>query len=235
MKAILLAAGRGRRLGSAAPKCLLSIGGKTLLERHAANLLEAGITHLTIVVGFERNQVAQAVDRMRSALPVSIIDNPRFANGSVVSLQVAGERLLEGAVWMDADVIYPAGLMRRLVESPHPNCVLIDGSSEETGEEMMIGVRGGRAVKIARRVGGGWEVAGESVGFFKVGPEGGRVMKRILDEEVAAGRLDQEYEAALDHAFGEVPFGHERVDDFAWTEIDFEEDVEKASRIAAEL
>ncbi len=57
-------------------------------------------------------------------------------------------------------------------------------------------------------------------------------MKRLLDEEVAAGRLDQEYEAAMDRAFGEVPFGYERVDDFAWTEIDFEEDVVKARELA---
>jgi choline kinase len=97
---------------------------------------------------------------------------------------------------------------------------------------MMVATRGGRAVKIARRVGPGWDFAGESVGFAKVGPEGGRVMKRLLDEEVAAGRLDQEYEAAMDRAFAEVAFGHERVDDFPWTEIDFEEDVVRARELA---
>jgi choline kinase len=147
---------------------------------------------------------------------------------------------------MDADVLYPAALLRRLVTSPHENAVLLDGRSEESGEEMMVAVRAGHAVKIARRVGIGpdgggapnpprWDFAGESVGFTKVGPEGGRVMKRLLDEEVSAGRLDQEYEAAMDRAFSEIPFGHERVDDFAWTEIDFEEDVVKARKLARGL
>lgn len=235
MRAVLLAAGRGRRLGKAEPKCLIAIDERTLLERHLANMAEAGITALTIVVGFQKELIVEALGRLSPAFPVELVDNPRFVHGSIVSLQVAGDRLLEGAIWMDADVLYPAALLRRLVASPHASCVLLDGRSEETGEEMMVGVKDGRAVKIARRVGPTWDFAGESVGFTKVGPEGARAMKRILDEEVAAGRLDQEYEAAMERAFAEVPFGYERVDDFAWTEIDFEEDVVKARKLARAL
>ena len=232
MRAVLLAAGRGRRMGSAEPKCLIDIEGKTLLERHLVNMSEAGITGLTIVVGFEKERIVAALAKLRPALPVELIDNPRFVHGSIVSLQVAAERLLAGAIWMDADVLYPAALLARLVTSRNENCLLLDGRSEESGEEMMVGVRAGRVAKIARRVGSGWDFAGESVGFAKVGPAGGAVMKRLLDEEVAAGRLDQEYEAAMDRAFAEVPFGYERVDELAWTEIDFEEDVVKARKLA---
>jgi choline kinase len=235
MRAVLLAAGRGRRLGSAEPKCLITIEGRTLLDRHLTNMAEAGITALTLVVGFEKERIATALGGLRPAFPVELVENPRFVHGSIVSLQVAAERLLAGAVWMDADVLYPAALLARLVTSAHESCVLLDGRSEESGEEMMVGVRAGRAVKIARRVGPGWDFAGESVGFAKVGAAGGQAMKRLLDEEVSAGRLDQEYEAAMERAFAEVPFGHERVDDFAWTEIDFEEDVVKARKLARAL
>lgn len=235
MRAVLLAAGRGRRMGSDEPKSLIQIDGKSLLERHLANMPEAGITELTIVVGFQKEMIAAAVDRARPSIPVELVDNPRFVHGSIVSLQVAADRLLEGALWMDADVLYPAALLRRLVASKHDNCVLLDGRSEESGEEMMVGVRDERVVTIARRVGEDWQFRGESVGFAKVGRAGGRVMKRLLDEEVAAGRLDQEYEAAMAKAFGEIPFGYERVDDFAWTEIDFEEDVVKARKLVAAL
>lgn len=235
MRAILLAAGRGRRLGSAEPKSLISIEGRSLLERHLQAMPEAGITALTVVVGFQKEMIGAAIERLRPSLPVELVENPRFVHGSIVSLQVAAARLLEGAIWMDADVLYPAALLRRLVTSTHENAVLLDGRSEESGEEMMVGTRGGRVATIARRVGKDWDFAGESVGFAKVGPAGGAVMKRFLDEEVAAGRLDQEYEAAMAKAFAEVPFGYERVDDFAWTEIDFEEDVVKARKLAALL
>jgi choline kinase len=235
MRAILLAAGRGRRLESDAPKCLLSIEGKTLLERHVACLIESGVSELTLVVGYKREMIDAALARLAPALPVSLIENENFVRGSILSLQLAAHRLDAGGIWMDADVLYPAALLRRLVMSKHDNCVLLDGRSEETGEEMMLGVRGDRVLKIARRVGKEWDVAGEAVGFAKVGPAGGAVMKRLLDEEVAAGRVDQEYEAAMDRAFQEIPFGYERVDEFSWTEIDFQEDVERARRLAREL
>jgi choline kinase len=136
---------------------------------------------------------------------------------------------------MDTDVFYPPELLGRLLRSPHENCILLDARGEETGEEMMAGVRGGRIARIARRIGGGWDLAGEAVGFTKVGPEGGRVMRRLLDEEVAAGRVDAVYEAAMDRGLEEVCFGFERVDDLPWTEIDLEEDVERARRLSSSI
>ncbi len=239
MRAILLAAGRGRRLGIDGPKCLVPIAGKSLLERHLANMPEAGITALTIVVGFQQSMIRDELARLAPALPLEIVENPRFAHGSIVSLQVASNRLLEGAIWMDADVFYPPALLGRLVQTRHDSSVLLDARSDETGEEMMLGTIAGRVLQIARRVGKTsidgrpWDVVGEAVGFAKAGPRGGAVLKRILDAEIAAERLDQEYEAAMNTAFGETDFGFERVDDFAWTEIDFQEDVAKAEALAA--
>lgn len=239
MLAVLLAAGRGRRLEQAEPKCLLDVGGKTLLERHLDAMADAGVTSLVIVVGYEHQQIRDRTARLsHPRLPVDFVENPDFVRGSIVSLQKACPRLREaGGLFMDADVIYPAELLRRLVESKHDNCVLVDPRSSETGEEMMVGITGGRVRAIARRVSplGSWDTIGESVGFAKVGKQGAAVLGRILDAEVAAGRVDQEYEAAMNIAFGEVPWGYEPVGETAWTEIDFAEDVAKAKQIATAL
>lgn len=237
MRAILLAAGRGRRLESDRPKCLLEIGKATLLERHFANLAEAGVTALTIVVGYQAEVIREFVAKLSPPLPIDFVENPDFVRGSIVSLQKASHLLLEGAIYMDADVLYPAELMRRLVTSKNEQCVLLDETSEESGEEMMLGVRGGRVLAVARKVSplGTWDLMGEAVGFAKVGKAGGAVMKRILDAEVAAGRLDQEYEAAMNIAFGEIAWGYEPVKDLSWTEIDFQEDVDKARLIASQM
>ena len=67
MKAIILAAGVGRRLREAAngvPKCLISIGGRTLLSRHLENLAHVGIHQVVLVVGY-RHQLL-ALSRHRS-------------------------------------------------------------------------------------------------------------------------------------------------------------------------
>jgi choline kinase len=241
VKAVLLAAGRGRRLGVNEPKCMIQVAGRSLLERHLDHLGAAGITHLTVVVGYLAPQLQTALRIVQDArramgtplpFPVETIHNDLYENGSIVSLQKAAHQLEEGGIWMDADVFYPGKLLKKLVDSPHNNCVLLDGKSTEQGEEMMLGVQGGRVRRIARSVGPDWDLVGESVGFFKVGADGAHAMRTVLDAEVEAGRLDQEYEAALDRAFDSVAFGFERVDELPWTEIDFPDDIDKAAELA---
>ena len=48
MRAIILAAGYGRRLGLSTPKCLLRIAGRSLLERHLRLLKAAGLDDGTV-------------------------------------------------------------------------------------------------------------------------------------------------------------------------------------------
>jgi choline kinase len=244
MRAVLLAAGRGRRLGLEGPKCLLEIAGRSLLSRHLSHLEAAGVTALTIVSGHARelleDEVRRDLDARAAAgaplrLDVELLFNERFERGSLVSLHCAFDRLGEGGLWMDADVMYPTDLLRRLVSSPQASCALLDGRSEEQGEEMMLGVENGRLRRIARRVGEGWDLVGESVGFFKISAADATVLARVLDAEVAAERLDQEHEDGLDKALPELAFGIERVDDLAWTEIDFPEDVARAEALSFEI
>ena len=233
--AVLLAAGRGQRLGRGAPKCLVPVRGRTLLERHLHSLAACGVPRAALVVGFRRDLVEAHLARVPSPIPVELVDNDRFDRGNILSLHVAADRLDTGGLWMDTDVLYPTALLRRLLTSPHEDCLLLDPRASETGEEMMAGVRGGRVARIARRIGPGWDLAGEAVGFTRVSAEGARVLRRYLDEEVAEGRVDAVYEAALDRALAELRFGYERVDDLPWTEIDFEEDLDRAEQIAAEI
>ena len=239
MHAVLLAAGRGRRFGVDEPKCLLQVAGRSLLERHLANMKAAQITSATIVTGFSAKHIEAALMFLRPAgkvpIEVATFHNERFERGSILSLQCAFDRLEDGGIWMDADVLYPPALLKKLVTSSHDNCVLLDGRSSEQGEEMMLAVKDERVCRIARSVGSDWDLVGESVGFFKVDAAGAAEMKRILDAEIASGELDQEHEDALNKALDNVRFGYERVDSLPWTEIDFPEDLEKASELARDV
>src|SRR5688500_2145953 len=72
MISVILAAGRGRRMGTGndsqprvpAPKVLLRFGGKSLLERHLAILEACEIEEVFIVVGFGADQVRDEVARI---------------------------------------------------------------------------------------------------------------------------------------------------------------------------
>src|SRR5689334_15728440 len=132
--AVLLAAGVGRRLGQArpAPKVLLEFGGRTLLSRHCDALVAAGVARLTIVVGFERGQIEAAVAGLSTPLSIDFVENPRFTEGSVVSLAAAGAVLRAGGpvILMDGDVLYDPAMLMRLMGAAAENALLVDRELE---------------------------------------------------------------------------------------------------------
>ena len=64
MKAMLLAAGRGERMGpltSELPKPLLSLGSETLIERHLRRLAAAGFREIVINLSYRGGQIRSAI------------------------------------------------------------------------------------------------------------------------------------------------------------------------------
>lgn len=228
MKAIVLCAGRGRRLGQAGPKCLVEVGGRTLLDRMLDGLSAVGVGEVILVVGYEAGLVRTATDGRRG---VAFVENARWERGSVVSLWTAREHLdgRDDALIMDADVLFPCEALRRLVQSPRPTAFLMDRSASASGEEMMLAARDGRVHRIARRVDpAGYDALGEGVGFLKVARGDQAALVAVLEELVSAGDLDRDYEDALDRFLGRATAGFEDVTDLPWTEVDFAEDLARA-------
>lgn len=241
MKAILLAAGVGDRLRPFTdhhPKCLVDVGGRSLLARHLDHLSAIPeIVELVLVVGYLDDQIRDGVAAWKRAtgspFKVTFEVNPEFRKGSILSLNTAHAHLVaDDCVIMDADVIYPREVMTRLVHSAHQNCFLLDEQAVQTGEEMMVCVRAGRALHIARSreasTQTGWDLTGEGVGFFKLDRHDSRALVETMRTMIAAGQDRVEYEAALDVFMKDHVAGYEPVGDLPWTEIDFAEDVEKA-------
>ena len=89
--AIILAAGRGARMGG--PKALLTLQGETFLARVARLLRRPGIDRVTAVLGHE----ADRVQREAGLAPdVAVVVNARYADGMLTSI-VAGLEEAEGA------------------------------------------------------------------------------------------------------------------------------------------
>lgn len=228
MTAIILAAGIGRRLAAIygeRPKCLIEVGGRALLLRLVDALREVGVDRVVVVVGFGAGEVR---DALRDRPGVECVENARYREGAILSLWTARAHLEDAVLVMDADVLCPTSMLRRLVESPHENCFLLDAGSPNTGEEQMLLVRDDLVRDIVRGGAPGWELSGESVGFLKLGRAAARRLRDLLAERIAAGETGIEHEEVYPALLAEVPVGYERVDGEPWIEIDFAEDVQRA-------
>jgi choline kinase len=232
--AILLAAGVGRRLSQTdpAPKVLLEFGGRSLLQRHFAALAAAGVSEVVIVVGFEAGRIEAAARALDPPFKITLLHNPRFTEGSVVSLAAAGAALRSGGtVWlMDGDVLYDPSMLRRLRDGAAESSLLVDRELEPGDEPVKLCFdAAGRIVDFRKQPENPGVWHGESVGFFRFSPATGQALADRCDWYVAqAPQL--EYEEAIRDLMLAEPgrFGAEDVTDLPWTEIDFEEDVVKA-------
>ena len=122
MRAIILAAGRGLRLQQdedrQLPKCLLQFGGMSLLERHLRLLKAAGIDDVVLALGYRHEWVEVELDRLQWAPRPTIVLNPRFDLGSVLTVHAVADAMTRGGdvLLMDADVLYDARIAEALTE-----------------------------------------------------------------------------------------------------------------------
>lgn len=238
MHAIILAAGRGNRLADfnpdGRPKCLLEFGGRSLLARQLDNLFQAGVRHVTLVVGYEADSIIDHVGTLSSRPEVAFVYNPAYLKGSVLSLLAAKEIMNSGetVLVLDADVLYHPRILQTLVESPNPNCYLIDRDFAAGDEPVKIAIHEGKMVEFRKALPADLEfdTLGESVGFFKFDGDIAAEISRTCSGYNTDGLLGAPHEEALRDVLLAMPsaFACEDVTGLPWLEVDFPEDIERA-------
>jgi len=239
MKVLLLAAGVGRRLGDSilpVPKALLRFGEKSLLQRHIEILHSFSITDITVTVGHLADAIGDELARLGLSDRVRTVTNPRYREGSVVSLWTGRDVLTSGepVVLMDADVLYDARLMAQLLTGKPANCFLLDRAIAPGDEPVKLCIRDGEIVDFHKRPQVAHDWHGESVGFFRLTPPIAAELAARADSYVREGRAQFEYEEPMrDMVLAAAPgtFGFAEITGLPWTEIDFAEDVRRAQTV----
>lgn len=132
MKAIILAAGIGRRMLPLTDDChktLLEVGGRAILGRILDGLEANGITEVYIVTGYRADEVEKYVNREFESLGCTFIRNERYAStNNIFSMALALEKVELDAdiILIESDLIYEPAVIARLMSSEHPNVALVD-------------------------------------------------------------------------------------------------------------
>ena len=234
MIGVILAAGMAKRLRPLTdekPKCLLEVGGKTLLQRTVDAMISAGIKEFVVVTGYRENMIREFLTARYPQYTINFIDNPDYEhNNNIFSLWLAMEKLHGTEVLlMDSDILCDPEAVHRVARKTVPALAM---QQHELGEEEMKIVvdAEGRITEISKTC-SPKDAIGESVGIEKMTEEYTEAIyqelrKMILDE----GLIDIFYERAFERL---IPQGHtfEVVDttDLFSYELDTPEDLEKAS------
>jgi choline kinase len=229
VKAVILAAGRGGRLGGIVgnrPKCLARVGDCTLIERQIRVLRQLGLGPITVVAGFGTAEVRRACGR-----DVHILNNPRHAaTNSLYSLWLARNLLMDGFVVLNCDVLFDPRLLADLLSAAYDDALLVCARAANgpySSEEMKVHVRRGLVQAIDKTLADA-DSDGENIGIAKFSGAGAAVLVDQINQIVSSG----EVRAWLPRAF--AAFSRVRplhvVDSrgLPWVEIDFPEDYWRA-------
>ncbi|HEX9757739.1 MAG TPA: phosphocholine cytidylyltransferase family protein [Nitrospiria bacterium] len=237
MRAIILAAGKGKRLVALTqhcPKSLIPVGGVPILSRFLGALEAVGIKDIVIVVGYLEEKMTQFIKDSHPHLNIQTTVNPDYLRGSILSLWAAREFFNDDLLIMDADVLFPKQFLSMLIQSPHPDLMLLDQSVQSHGEEQMLLIKNNRVIDCTKKVQGkgpeDFDLMGEGIGFLKISRSSSEKLKQIIKDFVKQGEVDMEYEDTFHSFFNEVDVKFLPVGGMPWTEIDFPEDIQKAEK-----
>lgn len=228
LRAIILAAGKGSRLepvSGESVKCLVELGGMTLIERQCSYLRASGISRIAVVVGFQAERI-----RRICGPEVEYVENPIFAEtNSLYSLWLARHWFQSGFVVMNSDVFFHPELLRDLITAKYEDAILISWREQTKygDEEMKVKVRDGRLLDISKTM-DPEEADGENVGIVKFGATGASVLAKELEKLIAGGAKKSWAPRAFLEFSKTRPLHVLSTRGLPWIEIDFPDDLRRA-------
>jgi choline kinase len=238
MKAIILSAGQGSRLGHLVddrPKCLIDFNGRSLLDRQLDTLEANGVREAVVVTGFHDELVSEAIARRSGGPSVRTIFNPFYkVADNTGSLYMAREELSGDCLVWNGDTLVSQALMQRVVENERSGiCVTIDRKDAYDDDDMkVVASADGRLRAIGKRISEG--VNAESIGLLAFRSGGAEEFRRAIEQAMRTSEGTTIWYLRVVHHLAQS--GEVWTFDISgeeWGEVDFPPDVGAARALTA--
>ncbi|HEX6073447.1 MAG TPA: phosphocholine cytidylyltransferase family protein [Sphingomicrobium sp.] len=238
MKAIILSAGQGSRLGHLVddrPKCLIDFNGRTLLDRQLDTLEANGVEEAVVVSGFHDELVEKAIARRSGGPRVRTVFNPFYkVADNLGSLFMAKHELAGDCLVWNGDTLVSRALMRQVVANERSGvCVTIDRKDSYDDDDMKVVEEGGRLKAIGKRLPTGG-INGESIGLLAFRAGGAELFRDYIEKDMRTPEgTTIWYLRVIHHLAQEAEVWTLDIEGEEWGEVDFPEDVERARELTA--
>ncbi len=237
MKAIILSAGQGSRLGQLThdqPKCLIEFAGRSLLDRQLDTLVANGIDEVVVVTGFRDDQIEASLAKRIGGPRVRTVFNPFYkVADNLGSLFVARHELVGDVLVWNGDTLVSDELMRRVVANRGQVgiCVTIDRKDGyDTDDMKVIAAEDGRLRAIGKRIATG--VNAESIGLLAFRDDGAARFRSAIERAMRTKEGTTIWYLRVIHHLAQN--GEVWTYDIAgeqWGEVDVPEDVPSAEAL----
>jgi choline kinase len=241
MQAIILAAGLAKRLRpltDTTPKCLLKVGGKTILEMTINNVLKNGINEFIMVTGYRENMIKDFISQNYPDLNITYLTNSDYENNNnSYSLWMTKNYITKDCILLDSDILFDHHIISKLLKSQYLDSLAVNTNHKLGEEEIKVIIDSTNKIEHIGKHLKPSECYGESIGierfsldFFK---KLGDVLDRIIVKE---NNVNEFYEASFQELYdtGNAMYAID-VSEYTSMEIDFPEDLERASEVVKQI
>ena len=242
-KALILAAGIGKRLGDLTkdiPKCLLPVDSDNVLLDYSLDALkDNGITEIIFVSGFAESKLKEYIDKKwKNKFNIKYIFNEKFSEyNNIYSAYLAKDIWDDETVLLNSDIIFHPEILKnlKLKIKNRMSHLVIDDKKKLIEEDMKVKISTSGEIKKINKKLDIKTSAGEYIGItYLRGVEREQFLKS-LEKNVKGNRLDLYYEDALAHILDKVSVFPCSTEGLPWTEVDTIEDFEHAKQIAKKI
>ncbi len=238
-RALILSAGQGSRLlpyTEQMPKCLLELGGRSMLEWQVRALAQNDIREAVVVTGFRDDLVAAEIARFDVAgISVRNLFNPFYKLAdNLASCWMARSALQGPCLILNGDTLFEPAVASRLLQAPDaPVTVTIDRKAKYDADDMKVEIEGDSLRAIGKALSAD-RVNGESIGFLRFNADGAAL---FVDELERTMRLPTGpalwYLSAIDRlSKAGVEVRVASAENLQWGELDYPVDLDFTREMA---
>ena len=248
MRAIILAAGAGLRLGQHTkdiPKALLDLNGKSILERQISLLREYGVNEIFVVTGYQREK--------HILKDIGYIFNSRYSETEqLASMMVARTKIFDDILVIFGDIVFDGQILQQILASDDDIAIAIDLDWEKSYNERpdnpktladKVLIDRKKILQISAKVKSldmKNQQIGEFLGIIKLSPNGSKIIIKKY-EELEKSHIGKFHDADSLERAKLVDILQELIDSKVdifpisisgkWCEIDTPKDLERARKI----
>jgi len=238
VKAIILSAGQGRRLlplTENLPKCLLPVVDKPVLAWQIDALAAAGVKEIIIVAGFQINRIEALLHaHYAKQSNISIVFNPFYeVADNLASCWLARDAMDSDFLLLNGDTVIESALVARVLNSPPaPITLSVDFKKSYDADDMKVQLDTDGWVKQVSKIVPPNEIDAESIGLVYFRDQGPLLFRQAIESALRhPAELKSWYLSIIDKLAAQHQVNSCSVKGFRWCEIDFIEDLARASML----
>ena len=231
---LIFAAGVGRRiwpLTTDAPKALLKVGGKTLIERQIEIFRGLGLNDIVVIVGHRKNMVKKLLGNS-----VRYAENPFYRSTQTMYSLWQARKLARGKaiIIVMGDLLISEKLVSKLIFSKKRDCCIVDFDIHLNDDTIKAAVNDGKIITIHKRVPPS-ERLGEYIGFNKISDKGSKILFELCEEILRNSNSWKSAHIPLIEFATKRPLYAVSAKGAEWVEIDIKHDYLRAKKISRKM